>query len=394
MKTAYLDCFSGISGDMTVGALIDLGLPLALIEKEVGRLPLKDYRITLRRTKKNGISSADFGVDVKGAQHGRNYRDIRDMLSNSSLGKNVKELSLQIFKALSEAEGKVHGVNPEDIHFHEVGAVDSIIDIVATTIGVDYLGIGNVFTSRISTGSGMVAGEHGNMPVPAPATAELLKGIPFSTSALECELVTPTGAAIVKTLSKSFGAMPAMKVEAIGYGAGDRDLEDRPNLLRIFLGTEEGILSYNHEKDQVIVMEASIDDMNPQFFEPLIEDLFAAGCVDVAVIPVQMKKGRPASILQVLLPPHLKDKIAGVIFSESTSIGVRCYGADRIKLKRREEKIDTPLGEIRVKVIVKDGAFVEHRPEYEDMKRVARENNLSIIEASRRIQHFVNEGVE
>ena len=384
MKTIYIDAFSGISGDMMVGALIDLGLPVQIIRDEIGKLPLDGYQISCKRVKKNGIDAAKFSVEVKEKQPSRLYSNIKEMLKDSGLKKEVRDLSLAIFDAIADAEGKVHGISPEKVHFHEVGAIDSIIDIVATAIGIDDLGIEKIVSSKIITGTGIVKGDHGHMPIPAPATAELLKGIPFRSSDVPFELATPTGAAIVKALTSDFGDMPDINVETIGYGAGDRDLECRPNLLRIFLGQQIDedidLLDQAVDKDRVLIMEASIDDMNPQFFEPLIEKLFSSGALDVSMTPIFMKKMRPATLLQVIAPPEKRKHFAAIIFSNSTTIGIRCYEAERMKLIRREETIETSFGKIKVKAVEKGNGLTELRPEYEELKRLSLDSTLSIIE--------------
>lgn len=384
MKTIYIDAFSGISGDMMVGALMDLGLPLQTIKDGIDKLPLEGYEISCKRVKKNGIDAAKFSVEVKEKQPSRLYSNIREMLEGSALKKEVRDLSLAIFDAISVAEGKVHGIAPEKVHFHEVGAIDSIIDIVATAIGIDDLGIEKIVSSKIITGTGIVKGDHGHMPIPAPATAELLKGIPFKGSDVPYELATPTGAAIVKVLATDFGDMPHINVEAIAYGAGDRDLECRPNLLRIFLGEQIDatidLPDEAYDRDRVLIMEASIDDMNPQFFEPLIEELFKVGALDVSMTPIFMKKMRPATLLQVIAPIEKREQFSAIIFSGSTTIGIRYYEAERVKLIRREETVETSFGKIRVKVIERGNGPAELRPEYEELKRLSLDSTLSVME--------------
>lgn len=384
MYTAYLDCFSGISGDMFAGALIDMGLTGKAIENELAKLPLEGYSLSIGRTKKHGIDCASFKVNVLDDQKPRDFKEIREMLENSSLEDRVIEISVDIFTSLARAEGKVHGIESEKVHFHEVGAVDSIIDIVVASLGIVHFDISNVISSKVVTGRGIVRGSHGPMPVPAPATAELLRGIPFESADITAELTTPTGAAIIKTLCSSHGDFPCMGAEIIGYGAGDMDLADRPNMLRIFLmknGTGKSSLSKGHyENDMMLVMETAIDDMNPQFYEPLMEELYLAGCVDVLLIPVQMKKGRPGTMLQALLPVNLKAIVADVIFNLSTTIGIRYYSVARIMLARREDKIKTSFGEISVKIIDTGEGRESIRPEYEDLKNIAKNNNLSLLE--------------
>ncbi|MBE9536928.1 MAG: nickel pincer cofactor biosynthesis protein LarC [Proteobacteria bacterium] len=389
MNILYVDCFSGISGDMMVGALIDMGVPLAFIEEELAGLPVDGYGLSVGRTKRSGIDAADFKVHIEKAQPQRDFRLIKELLLSSSLKESVKSLSLKIFETLAQAEAKVHGVPVESVHFHEVGALDSIVDVVAAAIGIDFLQAQAIYASPLVTGRGMVKTDHGLMPVPAPATAEMLKNIPAESGIVEAELVTPTGAAILKTLVKGFGPMPEMKVERVGYGAGDKDFAEHPNLLRIFSGqlsSEICKVSTERERDTVMVVETSIDDMNPQFFEPLVEALFEAGALDVLLIPVYMKKGRPGTLLQALVPPEKRAKISGIIFKNSTAIGLRFYHADREKLKRHTEKIETPLGSIKVKVLERSPGVVDFRPEYEELKRLAKLHKMSIEEVERKVK--------
>lgn len=392
MKIAYLDCFSGISGDMMVGALVDLGLPLEKLEEELKKIPLTGYRLACDRVMKNGIAATKFSVYVEKDQHHRHYSDIRNLLEKSALKEEVKKKALNIFTSLAEAEGKVHDISPEDVHFHEVGAVDSIVDIVGTAIGMDHFGITSVATSSLVTGTGIVQCDHGAMPIPAPATAELLKGIPFSHSEEKFELVTPTGAAIVKALASSHGEIPAMSVNSTGYGAGEKDLQSRPNLLRIYLGEAEALRDC-YEEDSILIMEASIDDMNPQFFEPLMEGLFEAGALDVAMMPLYMKKSRQATLLKIIAPESLKNKLAEIIFKGSTTIGIRYYPVKRLKLKRSERKVKTSFGEVMVKEITLPDGSSQLRPEYDELKRISLLTNLPVIQISLQLEgELLNKG--
>lgn len=372
---------------MMVGALIDLGLPLDLLKNELKKLPIEDYKLSLERVKKSGIDSANFNVIVdEEKQQSRDYSVIKNMLESSSLKENIKKISLKIFHIIAIAEGKIHAADPEKVHFHEVGAIDSIVDIVSVAIGVDYLDIGELHCSEIITGTGMVKTDHGLMPVPAPATSEILKGVPLSNSTVEGELITPTGAAILKVLSNSFGEMPKMQVEIIGYGAGNKSFGARPNLLRIFLGENIEESLSDLDEDEVLIIETAIDDMNPQFFEPMIDNLFQEGALDVVMIPAFMKKGRPGTLLQVIAHKEKKSQIEKIIFSGSTSIGIRSYNAKRSKLKRSGRVISTSLGDVTVKAVEKEGGQVELRPEYDSLKKLAKKNGTSVREMSLQIE--------
>ncbi len=373
-----------------VGALIDLGLPLKLLVSELKKLPLEGYSINISRIKRSGIDAADFTVEVERQHEQRNYKSIKEVISSSALNDNVKLLSLKIFETLAIAEGRIHGINPDDVHFHEVGGIDSIVDVVGAAIGIDFFKIDKTCSSKIVTGVGSVVSDHGIMPLPAPATAEILKGVPLSQSNIASEMVTPTGAAIVKSLSGSYGAMPEMIVKAIGYGAGDSDFGPHPNLLRVFLGkVNDEAASFPYEEDTVLILEAAIDDMNPQFYEPLIDKLFSMGALDVTMSALYMKKNRPGTLLSVMIPPELKMKISEIIFSESTTIGIRCIKSERIKLKRDGKTVQTPLGEVRVKVIDRGKGVNELRPEYEDIKKLSLQNNLSAGDTLSKIQAFL-----
>ena len=289
---AYFDCFSGISGDMTLGALIDLGVPLKYLEERLNSIPLTDFDITVTPVHRNGIGAISVTVGMYDGQTARNFADIRSMIENCPLSERIKATSLQIFKRLATSEAHIHGCSTEEVHFHEVGGIDAIVDIVGTAICLDYLGIKNVIASHIPLGKGFVTCSHGKLPVPAPATLEILKGIPVYGTDIPHELVTPTGAAIIVTLSEGFGTMPDMTVTGIGYGAGQRELEAGPNLLRIItgIGSETAIdLSGEMPEDHISILETCIDDMNPELFGYLMDRLFADGALDVYWIPVYMK---------------------------------------------------------------------------------------------------------
>lgn len=377
MKIAYLDCFSGISGDMTVGAFLDAGLKLSLLRKRLAALKLTGYRIDAGKTIRGMIKGTKFNVIVtqKRALKRVTLPDIRNLINQSRLRKPVKELSVSIFERLAEAESKIHGVKKEQVHFHEVGAIDSIVDIVSTAIAVDELGVERFYCLNIRCGKGLVNTLHGNIPLPPPAVLEMLKNTPATFSDIEFELVTPTGAAILTTLVKDFKLKPEIQIESIGYGAGSFDLEGTPNLLRVIAGASENAVL---AQDEIVVIETNIDDMNPVFYEYLIERLFEEGALDVYITPVYMKKTRPAVLLTVLANGHLLDKLAKLIMRETTSSGVRYYKAQRKKLDRITKTVRTKYGSVRVKVNYGPEGIKTVSPEYEDCKRAARKTKAAL----------------
>ena len=379
MKAIYLDCVSGISGNMFLGACIQAGVPSNYLIQEIKKLSLQDkFEISITNADKNGIMAAY--VDVKFEEHHhehneehhehhhhRTMADIRIIIKESKLADKVKELSLKIFEKLAEAEGKVHNRPVEEVNFHEVGAVDSIVDIVGCAICIDYLNIEKIFVSKINVGSGYVNCAHGLMPVPAPATAELLKGYITYHNSIEKELTTPTGAAIIATLAEYSDNHPSeFTIEKIAYGAGTYDLKI-PNVLRIYLG------EYKGKKDrQIMMLEANIDDMNPQIYGYLYDRLFDNGALDVWTTPIYMKKNRPANKLTVLVDETHEEICTKIIFEETTTIGLRVINVDRrIEAVRRMSRIETSYGEVRCKVSAYDGKIISITPEYEDCRRLA-----------------------
>ena len=375
MTIAYIDCFSGISGDMFIGALIDAGLPFEELKKAIESLPLHGYSIDCKREMKNGLSAAKFDVSVDEHHHThRNLTDIEKIIEAGALSHSVKQTSLSIFRDIAEAEGHIHNHPPEKVHFHEVGAVDSIIDIVGAAFGVEYLGISSFSSSHIPLGSGFIKSGHGIIPVPAPATIAILKGIPVYNSGLEYELVTPTGAALVKQFAKSFEGMPPMVVKNIGYGAGTRDLPDRPNLLRLITGTDTS----EKNTDSVAVLEANIDDTNPEWLGFIMEKLFEEGALDVVFTPVQMKKNRPGVQVEVIGHPDKKDHLMDVLFKESTTIGIRYRYSERRILKREEITVETQWGDLKAKKIMHPDGSSFIQPEFEACKKIASEKGVCL----------------
>jgi hypothetical protein len=384
MKLLYLDCFAGISGDMFLGVLIDLGVPEDALRAELAKLKLPGYTISTRRVVKQNISATKFDCIEKqhaplrgAATHDhRGYTEIAGMITGSGLSENVKRRALNVFKRIGEAESKIHGVPLTQIHFHEVGAVDSIVDIVGACIALETLAVDEVQASPPRLGSGFVETAHGKFPVPAPATLELLKGVPVQSSSEPVELVTPTGAALLAEFCTRFGPMPAMSIEKIGYGAGTRDLEKTPNVLRAVSG--EASVARESEGDAVAVIETNIDDMNPQLFGDVMERLLAAGALDVFFTSIQMKKNRPATLLTVLCERNDVDRMAELLLTHTTSFGVRVHEAQRRKLSREIVKVATKFGEIEVKVGRLAGKVVSRSPEYESCKQAAGKAGVAV----------------
>ena len=382
MKSAYLDAFSGLSGDMMIGALIDAGADPAGLERAVAALGLSGYRIAVGRRDLSGIAAVKFDVAVTEPQPERHLGEILAMIERARLAPRAERAAREIFQALAEAEAKVHRTTPDEVHFHEVGAVDSIIDIVGAAWALDQLGVADLIVSPLPAGNGFVRSRHGVIPVPAPATAELLRGLPVHSAAGEGERVTPTGAAIVAALATGVGRPPAMTVTGIGYGAGSKDFPDLPNVLRLFLGERPAELA----RDEVQVIETHLDDMNPEVLGFVLERLLAAGAFDAAFAPLQMKKNRPAVRLTVIAPPERLEALAALILHETTAIGVRHYPVARLKLFRREEERSTSLGPVRVKVLRDGETVVRVVPEYESCRQIAEARQLPLLEVYRIVE--------
>ena len=384
MKILYFDCFAGISGDMAVGALLDLGVPLDLIREGIGGLPLSptSFSLELDRVERRGMTAAKFRTGAKEEHGHRHYSDIAQMIEASSISPGARGKAQRVLRRLAEAEARVHGVALEMVHFHEVGAVDSIIDIVAAAIAIDHLNVDEIHVAPLPLGGGFIDTAHGRLPVPAPATAELLRGLPVHGGIGSGERVTPTGAAIVAALGDHFGPCPAMTIAAIGCGAGDRDFPDCPNILRVF----QGEMSLASLSDEVTVIETNIDDMNPEILAYAMERLFAAGALDVSCSPLLMKKGRQGSRVTVIAEPAAQERLARLLLHETTAIGVRFHGARRLKLDRQMEGRETSLGRVAVKVIREAGKVVRVAPEYEECRRLAAENGLTLLEVYRLIE--------
>jgi uncharacterized protein (TIGR00299 family) protein len=399
-KHLHLDAPAGIAGDMTLGALLDLGVPEEVVRTALGKLPVHGYTLEVRRCLRGGIAGTDVKVSIDAEvetrphdhhhhddahqhhhhdDHGghahRHYREIRALLGD--LPGEVRHLALAMFDPIAKAEAKLHGVSVDDVVFHEVGAIDSIVDIVGTAAAIAWLAPVSISSTPLALGHGTVVCAHGTLPLPAPATVEILRasGVPGYDGGADQELTTPTGAAIVAALATSFAAMPAGKLLAVGYGAGDRELADRPNLLRAIV-VEPAVTAA--DVDSVVQVEANLDDLNPELCEHVAEQLFAAGALDVWWQPVTMKKGRPAFVLGVLAPPARLDAVAQVIFAETSSIGFRHQVLERRVLDRRVVHVHTIYGTVAVKIASQGGHVFNRAPEYEDCRRVAREREVPL----------------
>jgi pyridinium-3,5-bisthiocarboxylic acid mononucleotide nickel chelatase len=369
MKICYLDAFSGISGDMTVGALIDAGADRKLLLSALESLGT-GAKFEVDRVKRSGIAAAKFRVIGGDTKNHRHLKQILEMISKSGISDRAKQNASAVFQRLGEAEAKVHDIPLEKVHFHEVGAVDSICDIVGASIGFDLLGAGAIYCSALNVGSGTVKTEHGVLPVPAPATAELLAGKPIYARGPSVELTTPTGAAIAATLAVEFGALPAMRITATGYGAGDKDFPEHANVLRVLVGETSGA----EESTMVAVLEANIDDSSPQVLGYAMERLLEAGALDVTLESVLMKKNRPGTLVRVIARPEDRETLAQLLFAETSTLGLRTSMAERRVQARRSVEVHTPHGKVRMKV-AENGSFA---PEYEDCRKLARETGLPL----------------
>lgn len=373
MKAAYFDCFSGISGDMILGALIDSGLDIDYLKKELKKLALSGYEINTRTVEKKHITGTKVDIIVKEDQNHRNLKDINKIIDNSALDSDIKETSKKIFMKLAQAESKVHNTDINKVHFHEVGALDSILDIVGVIIALKKLEIKKIYSSDLHLGSGFVKCAHGMIPVPAPATTELLKGIPVYSTGVKGELVTPTGAAIITSLAISFDEMPNMTIRQIGYGAGKSDFR-HPNLLRIFIGD----LVDDYDTDTTNIIETNIDDMNPEYYDHIIGKLLDHGALDVYLTNIHMKNNRPAIKLSVISTKEDTDKLTNLIFTETTTFGVRIHETKRKKLFLEKKQVKTKYGAINIKIGSIGTGIKTISPEYKDCKKIADEKKIPL----------------
>lgn len=378
MKIIYFDCFGGISGDMCLGSLLDAGVDSNKLEKELKKLPLKNWDLQIFKAKSHGIVGTSVKITAHNVQPHRCLKDIKDIIATSSLPITVIDKSTKIFQHLADAEGKIHGVDADNVHFHEVGAVDSIIDVVGSTLALHMLGAESIQCSPLPMGGGYIHCRHGLMPVPAPATAELLKGVPLKKMDVTGELVTPTGAAIITTLASSFGALPEMSVDIVGYGIGNYDF-GIPNFLRVFIGNVANEKKFYNLED-ILVMETNIDDMSPELLGYLTEKLAISGALDAFIAPVYMKKNRPGYHLTVLCFPALMDFLLELIFKETSTLGIRFRITKRAVLKRTIEEVETPYGKVRIKLAREnEGTYIKAFPEYEDCKAIATEKQIPLM---------------
>jgi uncharacterized protein (TIGR00299 family) protein len=366
---------------MFLAALLDAGLEPKVLLKELKKAALGFYEFKRTRAVRGGIAGTRVEIVAPPAQPERKLGEIETLLKSSGLAESVKERAVKIFTRLAEVEGRLHNKPAGEVHFHEVGAVDALVDVVGACLGLDILGISELVCSPLNVGGGRAPAEHGSLPVPAPATAELLKGIPIYSTGVEAELVTPTGAVLVSTLASSFGPLPAMKVERIGYGAGEKEVPGQPNIARLFLGERAERVSAQPgaEGDELVsVIEANLDDMSPQLYGYLVEQALAAGALDVTCSPVQMKKNRPGFTVTLLARTERADSLAQLLFEQTTTIGVRIYETRRKVLERDLASVETPYGSVRIKVAKRDGKVLNVAPEYEDCRRLAAEKSVPL----------------
>ncbi|MEW6068657.1 MAG: nickel pincer cofactor biosynthesis protein LarC [Nitrospirota bacterium] len=384
LKIAYFDCFSGISGDMCLGALVGAGLSIKRLEKELEGIPIRGYRLTAQRVKRSHFAATKVNVEISQNSSHRKWKDIEGIIHKSSFSKDIKQKGLKVFERIFKAEAKVHGEIFDKVHLHEVGAIDCIVDVFGTIIGLNILGVKEVYSSPVNLGKGFVETEAGILPVPAPATAEILRKVPVYSNDILFELTTPTGAAIIKELSSGFGDMPAININNIGIGAGAKDFKNWPNVLRLFIGNPPSLLFSKGGKggfldEKIIVIEFNIDDMNPQIYEYVMEKLFKTGALDVYLTQVIMKKGRPGIKLTVLCDEKQRENLIRVILLETSTIGLRFYEVSRKVLHREIKEVETEFGKMKMKLSRLDD-ILKTSPEYEDCKKIAKKLNIPLIE--------------
>ena len=375
MKIAYFDCIAGASGDMILGALIDSGLAEKTLQEILDGLHLPGFKLKTKRVMKNGFSAVKVDVIVAKDVPGRHLHDIKQIINKSDLPEKIKDRSIQIFQRLCEVEAGIHGSAPDKVHLHELGGVDTIVDVVGTLSGLETLGIERVYSSPLPMGRGFIKGAHGQIPLPAPATIALLQNVPIIGSDIAAELVTPTGAVLLSTLAEQFGPIPAMTTEALGYGAGQRDLQI-PNVLRILIGEQSG--TNDTVTENLMMLETNIDDQNPEIYDYVMYKLFEAGALDVYLTPIQMKKNRPAAIIHVLCQPAITHEMEKILFSETSTLGIRKYMVTRSCLPRSIHTVATKFGEVKIKMANLGNGETKYIPEYEDCRRLAVLNKVPL----------------
>ncbi|NWF93061.1 MAG: nickel pincer cofactor biosynthesis protein LarC [Syntrophaceae bacterium] len=392
MKIAYFDCFSGASGDMILGALIDAGLSARRLREELEKLRIPGVQLKVKRVLKGGIAATRVSVEGRSERHHRHLDELLKIIDRSRIEPEVKEKSREIFEKIASVEGEIHQKPAGEIHFHEIGGLDSIVDIVGSVWGVSQMGIDEIHVSKVNVGGGFVQCEHGTLPVPAPATLALMKGKPLYSSGVERELLTPTGAALLTSLASHFGPMPVMRVERVGYGAGRDDLP-HPNLLRLMIGTSQG----EPERERVTIIETNIDDMNPQFYDFLMERLFEMEVREVFLTPILMKKSRPATLLTVICRPEKLSSVTRFLIRETTTLGLRWREEERSCAEREMVNLQTRYGKIRFKLAQWEGKVVNLSPEYEDCRKLALERKVplkDVYEEAKRVAIIVKKEYE
>jgi pyridinium-3,5-bisthiocarboxylic acid mononucleotide nickel chelatase len=388
MKTLYFDCFAGASGNMILGGLVSLGINERELIEQIKLLDIADFSIEFTTVNKSGISAIHASVKVPHENAHRHLHTIEKIISDSGLSDNIKNRAIKIFTKLAEAEAKVHGIDLQKVHFHEVGAMDAIIDVTGSCIAFEMLGIENFACSKIHVGSGFVKIAHGKFPIPPPAVAELLKGIPIYSTEITGELCTPTGAAIIATLSDTYGEIPNLETEKIGYGAGTRDYENFPNVIRLMLGE---IQSPKSKVQSLMLIETNLDDVSPQVLGFVMDKAFELGALDCWFTPIQMKKNRPATMVSILCEPQNKRQLIELLYVETTTLGVRIREIERECLERKFERVTTQFGEIDVKIGLLNGKQVNAMPEYEQLKRIANEKNVPLKLLKEEVLRKLNE---
>ncbi len=387
MKIAYFDCIAGASGDMILGAMLDAGLAEETLQEQLALLHLDDFTLRCRHVDKNGFSAMKVDVLVTEDVPARHLPEIEAIVTESDLPQTIKERATAIFRRLGEVEANIHGTTLDQVHLHELGGVDTIVDVVGALVGLEALRVEQVVASPLPMGRGFVRGAHGQIPLPAPATLALLKDVPIVGIDLDMELVTPTGAVLLSSLATTFGPIPAMTLTTVGYGAGGRDLPI-PNVLRLLLGEKKTTVT-NAAVETLTILETNIDDLNPEFYDYVMVRLFAGGALDVFLSPLQMKKNRPATLLSVLCRPNQADTMRGILFSETSTLGIREQQVTRYSLARSTQTVETSYGSVRVKIAHWGEGLTKVAPEYEDCRRLAEKNEVSLREVFRAAEQAI-----